>query len=72
MCRLILFRLWRGKGTASPDFGSGHEFADRRIHVVGDAAYIGLAGGVDSLTAGRGFRRESSSPQHRRKLPMKI
>ena len=48
VCLPILLRLWRGKGTDSPVRLAGElisilaqEFPDRRIHVVGDAAYHG-------------------------------
>jgi hypothetical protein len=48
LCLPVLLRLWRGKGTASPVRLAGElisvlvqEFPDRRIHVVGDAAYHG-------------------------------
>ncbi|TQC45820.1 hypothetical protein EEB14_29375 [Rhodococcus sp. WS4] len=50
VCLPILFRLWAGKGTASPVVLAGElltvladTFADRRIHAVGDAAYHGKA-----------------------------
>jgi hypothetical protein len=50
VCLPVLFRLWRGKGTASPVQLAGElisllakEFADRVIHAVGDAAYHGKA-----------------------------
>ena len=50
VCLPVLLRLWRGKGTASPVQLAGElvsvvaqEFPDRRIHVVGDAAYHGKA-----------------------------
>ena len=49
-CLPILFRLWAGKDTASPVALAGQlltllagAFPDRRIHVVGDAAYHGAA-----------------------------
>ena len=48
VCLPVLLRLWRGKGTASPVRLAGElisvlaqAFPDRRIHVVGDAAYHG-------------------------------
>ena len=48
VCLPVLFRLWRGKGTHSPVRLAGalisvlaQAFPDRRIHVVGDAAYHG-------------------------------
>jgi hypothetical protein len=47
-CLPILFRLWAGKHTASPVQLAGQmisvltdAFADRQVHVVGDAAYHG-------------------------------
>jgi hypothetical protein len=47
-CLPVLFRLWRGKGTASPvELAAtvlgllAAEFGDRTIHGVGDAAYRG-------------------------------
>jgi hypothetical protein len=50
VCLPILFRLWGGKGTASPvDLASemltvlAQAFPDRQIHAVGDAAYHGRA-----------------------------
>lgn len=49
-CLPILFRLWAGKGTASPVVLAGQlltlladAFPDRTIHAVGDAAYHGMA-----------------------------
>jgi len=48
VCLPILFRLWAGKGTASPVELAGEiltvlvdAFPDRAIHAVGDAAYHG-------------------------------
>jgi DDE superfamily endonuclease len=48
VCLPVLLRLWRGKGTDSPVRLAGElisvlaqEFPDRRVHVVGDAAYHG-------------------------------
>jgi DDE superfamily endonuclease len=48
VCLPVLFRLWAGKGSASPVQLAGElltllatEFAGRRIHGVGDAAYHG-------------------------------
>jgi hypothetical protein len=48
VCLPVLLRLWRGNGTASPVRLAGElisvlaqAFPDRRIHVVGDAAYHG-------------------------------
>jgi DDE superfamily endonuclease len=48
VCLPVLFRLWHGKGAASPVRLAGEmitvaaqAFPDRRIHVVGDAAYHG-------------------------------
>jgi hypothetical protein len=48
VCLPVLLRLWRGKGTASPVRLAGElisvlaqAFPERRIHVVGDAAYHG-------------------------------
>lgn len=48
VCLPVLLRLWRGKGTDSPVQLAGElisllaqAFPDRRIHVVGDAAYHG-------------------------------
>lgn len=48
LCLPVLFRLWAGKGTASPVKLAGEmisvlvqAFPGRRIHVVGDAAYHG-------------------------------
>jgi hypothetical protein len=48
VCLPVLLRLWRGKGTQSPVRLAGElisvlaqAFPDRRIHVVGDAAYHG-------------------------------
>lgn len=50
VCLPILFRLWAGKGPASPVESAGEiltvlaeAFADRCIHAVGDAAYHGRA-----------------------------
>ncbi|MFC9358263.1 transposase [Rhodococcus sp. NPDC057014] len=50
VCLPILFRLWGGKGTASPvDLASemltvlAQAFPDKQIHAVGDAAYHGKA-----------------------------
>jgi len=49
-CLPVLFRLWAGKGSASPVTLAGQlltllqgAFPDKRIHVVGDAAYHGMA-----------------------------
>lgn len=60
VCLPVLFRLWAGKSTASPVELAAQllgllaaEFADRRIHAVGDAAYHGralLAAGVTITT----------------------
>lgn len=48
-CLPVLFRLWAGKGTASPVALAGQlltllagAFPDKRIHLVGDAAYHGM------------------------------
>ena len=48
VCLPVLFRLWAGKGTASPVELAGEllgliaaEFDGRRVHGVGDAAYHG-------------------------------
>ena len=48
-CLPVLSRLWAGKGTASPVALAGQlltllagAFPDKRIHVVGDAAYHGM------------------------------
>jgi DDE superfamily endonuclease len=48
VCLPVLFRLWAGKGTASPVELAGQllgliaaQFGDRRVHGVGDAAYHG-------------------------------
>jgi hypothetical protein len=48
VCLPVLFRLWAGKGTASPVRLAAelislvvNEFPDRRVHAVGDAAYHG-------------------------------
>jgi DDE superfamily endonuclease len=48
VCLPVLFRLWAGKGTASPVDLAGElialiaaEFGDRQVHGVGDAAYHG-------------------------------
>jgi hypothetical protein len=48
VCLPVLLRLWRGKGTASPVRLAGElisilaqAFPDRRLHIVGDAAYHG-------------------------------
>ncbi|MGB8505337.1 IS701 family transposase [Mycobacterium sp.] len=48
VCLPVLLRLWGGKGTDSPVRLAGqlitllaNEFPDRRIHIVGDAAYHG-------------------------------
>lgn len=56
-CLPVLFRLWAGKGTASPVQLAGQlltllagAFPDRRIHVVGDAAYHGRALLVPGIT----------------------
>jgi DDE superfamily endonuclease len=50
VCLPVLFRLWAGKGTASPVALAAEllglivaEFPDRRVHGVGDAAYHGRA-----------------------------
>jgi len=50
VCLPVLLRLWRGKGTVSPVGLAAelistlaHEFPDRTIHAVGDAAYHGRA-----------------------------
>lgn len=50
VCLPVLFRLWRGKGTASPvqlarELISilAQAFPDRLVHAVGDAAYHGKA-----------------------------
>lgn len=50
VCLPVLFRLWAGKGTASPVELAGElltllvaEFGDRQVHGVGDAAYHGPA-----------------------------
>jgi hypothetical protein len=50
VCLPVLFRLWAGKGTASPVELAGElvallvaEFGDRQVHGVGDAAYHGEA-----------------------------
>lgn len=50
VCLPVLFRLWAGKSTASPVTLAAQllgllttEFADRRLHAVGDAAYHGKA-----------------------------
>src|SRR4249920_2473453 len=50
VCLPILFRLWAGKGTASPVQLAGElisilaqAFPDRLVHIVGDAAYHGKA-----------------------------
>jgi hypothetical protein len=50
VCLPVLFRLWRGKGTASPAQLAGEllgllakELTGRVIHAVGDAAYHGKA-----------------------------
>jgi hypothetical protein len=48
VCLPVLFRLWAGKGTASPVMLAGQllalladAFSDRPVHLVGDAAYHG-------------------------------
>ena len=48
VCLPVLFRLWAGKGTASPVELAGElmariaaEFPGRPVHGVGDAAYHG-------------------------------
>jgi len=50
VCLPVLFRLWAGKGSASPVELAGQllgliaaEFSDRQVHGVGDAAYHGEA-----------------------------
>ena len=50
VCLPVLFRLWAGKGTASPVQLAADllkllaaEFGDRKVHGVGDAAYHGKA-----------------------------
>jgi hypothetical protein len=50
VCLPVVFRLWAGKGTASPVELAAQllallvgEFADRTVHGVGDAAYHGRA-----------------------------
>jgi hypothetical protein len=59
VCLPVLFRLWLGKGTASPVQPAAGmlavpaaAFPDRQVHAVGDAAYHGpdLLGGVASYT----------------------
>ena len=60
VCLPVLLRLWGGKGTDSPVRLAGqlitllaNEFPDRRIHIVGDAAYHGsllLAAGTTITT----------------------
>jgi DDE superfamily endonuclease len=59
VCLPVLFRLWLGKGSASPVALAGQmlavlaaAFADREVHGVGDAAYHGpdLLGAVASYT----------------------
>lgn len=57
VCLPVLFRLWAGKGTASPVELAAEllglvvaEFPDRRVHGVGDAAYHGRALLVDGTT----------------------
>jgi hypothetical protein len=60
VCLPVLFRLWAGKGTASPVELAAQlmrlivaEFAGRQVHGVGDAAYHGeplLAGGTTWTT----------------------
>ena len=62
LCLPVLLRLWRGQGTASPVRLAGElisvlaqAFPDRRIHVVGDAAYHGkplLIAGATITTRG--------------------
>jgi hypothetical protein len=57
VCLPVLFRLWAGKGTASPvDLAAeltaliAAEFGDRWVHGVGDAAYHGRALLIDATT----------------------
>ena len=57
MCLPVLFRLWRGRGTASPVQLArelipllAQEFPERCIHAVGDAAYHGKALLVENTT----------------------
>jgi hypothetical protein len=57
VCLPVLFRLWAGKGTASPVELAAEllglvvaAFPDRRVHGVGDAAYHGRALLVDGAT----------------------
>jgi len=57
VCLPVLFRLWAGKGTASPVELAGEliallvvEFGDRQVHGVGDAAYHGEALVVSGAT----------------------
>jgi hypothetical protein len=57
VCLPVLFRLWAGKGTASPvDLAAVllqlivTEFGDREVHGVGDAAYHGRSLLVDGAT----------------------
>lgn len=57
VCLPVLFRLWAGKGTASPVELAAElltlivrQFGDRPVHGVGDAAYHGQALLVDGAT----------------------
>jgi hypothetical protein len=57
VCLPVLFRLWGGKGTTSPVKLAGgmismlaQAFPNRRIHVVGDAAYHGRPLVIDATT----------------------
>jgi hypothetical protein len=57
VCLPVLFRLWGGKGTTSPVRLAGEmisilsqTFPNRRMHVVGDAAYHGRALVIDGTT----------------------
>lgn len=69
VCLPVLFRLWRGKGTASPvqlarELISilAQAFPDRLVHAVGDAAYHGKALLVPATTI------TTRSPGQRRPL----
>ncbi|HEV2635871.1 MAG TPA: hypothetical protein VGX23_12030, partial [Actinocrinis sp.] len=59
VCLPVLFRLWLGKGPATPVALAGQmfqvlaaQFCDREVHGVGDAAYHGpdLLGAASSYT----------------------
>jgi hypothetical protein len=75
-CLPVLLGLWRGQGTASPVRLAGElisvlaqAFADRRIHVVGDAAYHGKPLLIAGATIATGCRPTRSYTRSRRRAP---